>query len=229
MLFEQAQADVSLAQYLSQGPYDDRRQETRTYRTAELTADRTAVELEDFNQLSVTNSILPLPSTAGRRRRDVVSVVSSVLGRDRRDSDPPSEAPNPKKHLLGTFSGVYLPCVSNILGVIIFVRLRYIFSNRFSWIVGVGGISSALLIAVMSTFLTFLTVLSMSAIASNGKVAAGGAYFMVSRSLGKEFGGSVGILFALANTVGGVLYILGVVEIITVSHFSDLRIERHCS
>lgn len=48
-----------------------------------------------------------------------------------------------------------------------------------------GGISNALLIAVMSTFLTFLTVLSMSAIASNGKVASGGIYFMISRSLGK--------------------------------------------
>ncbi|KAJ3088209.1 hypothetical protein HK102_009300 [Quaeritorhiza haematococci] len=109
--------------------------------------------------------------------------------------------------LLGTIMGVYVPCLQNILGVIIFVRL--------AWIVGQAGIGQALLIAVMATTCTFLTALSMSAIATNGRVAAGGAYYMISRSLGKEFGGSVGILFYLANVVGCVMYTLGVVEILT--------------
>lgn len=72
------------------------------------------------------------------------------------------------------------------------------------------------MIAGLATLCTFLTALSMSAIATNGRVAAGGAYYMISRSLGKEFGGSVGILFCLANAVGCVMYILGVVEILTV-------------
>ncbi|KAJ3120349.1 hypothetical protein HK098_004672 [Nowakowskiella sp. JEL0407] len=107
---------------------------------------------------------------------------------------------------LGTLAGVYFPCVQNIIGVIVFVRL--------AWIVGIAGIGHAMLIAFLATSVTFLTTLSVCAIATNGRIPAGGAYYMISRSLGKEFGGSVGILFYLANVVGGVMYVLGVVEIL---------------
>jgi solute carrier family 12 (potassium/chloride transporter), member 4/6 len=103
---------------------------------------------------------------------------------------------------------VYIPSISNIYGVLLFVRL--------AWIVGNAGIGQALLICSLATLCTFLTVLSMSAIATNGKVAAGGAYYMISRSLGREFGGSVGLLFCLANSVGCSMYVLGVVEILVV-------------
>ena len=64
-----------------------------------------------------------------------------------------------------------------------------------------------------------LTAISMSAIATNGVVPAGGSYFMISRSLGPEFGGAVGICFYIRTTVAGAMYIIGAVEIGLVSRF----------
>eukprot|EP00795_Rhopilema_esculentum_P001802 gene1802-16289_t len=61
---------------------------------------------------------------------------------------------------------------------------------------------------------TMLTAISMSAIATNGMVPGGGSYFMISRSLGPEFGGAVGILFYLGTTFASSMYILGAIEIL---------------
>lgn len=64
---------------------------------------------------------------------------------------------------------------------------------------------------------TMLTAISMSAIATNGVVPAGGSYFMISRSLGPEFGGAVGMLFYTGTTLAAAMYIIGAVEIVIVS------------
>ncbi|CAF1089582.1 unnamed protein product [Rotaria sordida] len=107
---------------------------------------------------------------------------------------------------LGTIFGVYLPCVQNIIGVIVFIRLF--------WLIGIAGVPQTLLIVVVCSSCTLLTAISMAAIATNGIVPAGGAYFMISRSLGPEFGGAVGLLFYLGNTFAASMYIVGAVEII---------------
>eukprot|EP00049_Salpingoeca_infusionum_P011376 m.197903 g.197903 ORF g.197903 m.197903 type:complete len:1056 (+) comp14912_c0_seq1:122-3289(+) len=107
---------------------------------------------------------------------------------------------------MGTLTGVYLPTIQNILGVILFLR--------FAWIVGIAGVGQALLIISICCITTMLTAISMSAIATNGVVPAGGSYFMISRSLGPEFGGAVGILFYLGTTFASSMYILGAIELL---------------
>uniref|UniRef100_A0A8C5NA75 Solute carrier family 12 member 4 n=1 Tax=Gouania willdenowi TaxID=441366 RepID=A0A8C5NA75_GOUWI len=117
-----------------------------------------------------------------------------------RRKTPKVSSPN-----MGTLMGVYLPCLQNIFGVILFLRL--------TWIVGMAGIIQSLLIVLMCCSCTMLTAISMSAIATNGVVPAGGAYFMISRSLGPEFGGAVGLCFYLGTTFASAMYILGAIEI----------------
>uniref|UniRef100_A0A8C0IQS4 Solute carrier family 12 member 6 n=1 Tax=Chelonoidis abingdonii TaxID=106734 RepID=A0A8C0IQS4_CHEAB len=106
---------------------------------------------------------------------------------------------------MGTFMGVYLPCLQNIFGVILFLRL--------TWVVGTAGVLQAFAIVLICCCCTLLTAISMSAIATNGVVPAGGSYFMISRALGPEFGGAVGLCFYLGTTFAAAMYILGAIEI----------------
>lgn len=85
----------------------------------------------------------------------------------------------------GTFLGVFVPCILMLFGVIIFLRL--------GWIVGLVGVSEALIIITISALIALITTFSMSAIATNIEVGAGGMYYMLSRSLGIEVGGALGI------------------------------------
>jgi potassium/chloride transporter 4/5/6 len=107
---------------------------------------------------------------------------------------------------MGTLIGVYLPCIQNIFGVIFFIRL--------TWVVGTAGVLFGFLIVLTCCCVTMLTAISMSAIATNGVVPGGGSYFMISRSLGPEFGGAVGMLFYTGTTLAAAMYIVGAVEII---------------
>ncbi|XP_068190861.1 solute carrier family 12 member 5b isoform X1 [Antennarius striatus] len=120
-----------------------------------------------------------------------------------RQSKKPIKAPQ-----LGTLMGVYLPCIQNIFGVILFLRM--------TWMVGIGGVFGSFIIVFMCCSTTMLTAISMSAIATNGVVPAGGSYYMISRSLGPEFGGAVGICFYLGTTFAGAMYILGCIEILLI-------------
>ena len=71
-------------------------------------------------------------------------------------------------------------------------------------------VASGLLLAAYC--IDLLTVLSLSAIASNGEVKGGGAYYMISRSLGPEFGGSIGILFYLAQALNTAMNVVGLID-----------------
>ena len=105
---------------------------------------------------------------------------------------------------LGTFGGVYTPSILTILGVIMYLR--------FGWVLGHVGLWGTLLIVTISTFITFLTGLSIAAIATDQVVKAGGAYYMISRSLGIETGGAVGIPLYFAQAFSVALYTIGFAE-----------------
>jgi amino acid transporter len=107
----------------------------------------------------------------------------------------------------GTFGGVFTPSILTILGVIMFMRSGFV--------TGQAGIGSAMLILCIATSITFLTGLSISAVSTNTTVEGGGAYFLISRSLGPEFGGAIGLALFLAQALAVPFYVLGFVEALT--------------
>ncbi|XP_042347989.1 solute carrier family 12 member 1 [Plectropomus leopardus] len=126
----------------------------------------------------------------------------------------------------GWIRGVLVRCMLNIWGVMLFIRL--------SWIFGQAGWGLGIVVIVLSCVVTTITGLSMSAICTNGVVRGGGAYYLISRSLGPEFGGSIGLIFAFANAVAVAMYVVGFAETVVdllkdnnaimVDELNDIRI-----
>ncbi|XP_045025861.1 solute carrier family 12 member 4 isoform X2 [Daphnia magna] len=146
-------------------------------------------------------------SEEGRPR--VATLVSSLANYSATvqaptDPDAPDKPKSSPK--LGTLAGVYFPCMQNIFGVILFIRM--------TWIIGTAGVVQGFCIITMCCTCTMLTAISMSAIATNGVVPAGGPYFMISRNLGPEFGGAIGLLFFIGTTFAASMYIVGGIEIL---------------
>ncbi len=111
---------------------------------------------------------------------------------------------SPSTAKFGTLAGVFTPCTLTILGVIMFLR--------FGYVVGQAGLWYALAIVAGAKAITLLTTLSLSAIATNTEVKGGGAYFLISRSLGVEFGGAIGLVFFLAQAISVAMYVIGFSE-----------------
>lgn len=115
--------------------------------------------------------------------------------------------PHESGNRFSTLSGVFTPCVLTILGVIMFLR--------FGFVVGQSGVLLTLGIVAASKVITILTTLSLSAIATNTKFEGGGAYFLISRSLGPEFGGAIGLMFFAAQALSVAMYVIGFTEAAT--------------
>ncbi|XP_059389866.1 solute carrier family 12 member 9-like isoform X2 [Carassius carassius] len=86
--------------------------------------------------------------------------------------------------------------------------------SRYGFVVGQCGLYQTIAMLLVAYFIISMTVLSVCAISTNGALDAGGAYYMISRALGPEFGGSIGIMFFLANVCGCAFLVLGLVEAI---------------
>lgn len=107
---------------------------------------------------------------------------------------------------LGTFAGVFTPSVLTILGIILFRRLGYV--------VGSAGLGKALVIIGFASAISILTSMSMAAIATNFRVKGGGVYYLISRTLGVEFGGAIGIVLFVAQSVSIAFYCIGFGEVL---------------
>ncbi|PSR13383.1 MAG: hypothetical protein DA408_14045, partial [Bacteroidetes bacterium] len=109
---------------------------------------------------------------------------------------------NQKK--FGAFVGVFTPSLLTILGVIMYMRL--------GWVVGNAGLIGTLVIVVIAHVISITTGLSISAIATDKKIGAGGVYYVLSRSLGLPIGGAIGITLFTGTAMSIALYLIGFAE-----------------
>ncbi|KAJ5949597.1 hypothetical protein N7454_001181 [Penicillium verhagenii] len=105
---------------------------------------------------------------------------------------------------LGTFSGVFVPVTLNVLSILMFLR--------FGFVLGQAGLLGILGLLAVSYTINLVTTMSLSAIATNGTVRGGGAYYLISRSLGPEFGGSIGIVFYMGYVFNTGMNAVGLVD-----------------
>jgi amino acid transporter len=117
---------------------------------------------------------------------------------------PTSSKPPASGYQFGTFKGVFTPSILTILGVVMYLRL--------GWVLGHLGLPMTLLTVTLASSITLLTGFSLAALATNMRVGGGGAYFIISRSLGIEAGAAIGLPLYLAQTLGISFYIVGFSE-----------------
>ena len=117
------------------------------------------------------------------------------------------EAEATSRGTLGTFAGVFTPSVLTILGLILFLKTGYVVGN--------AGLGRALLIILIANSISILTSISLSAVATNLRVKGGGDYYLISRTLGVEYGGALGIVLFLAQSVSVAFYSIGFGSVLT--------------
>ena len=83
---------------------------------------------------------------------------------------------------------------------------------RLGWVVGNAGFGGALLIILLAKVVTVSTGLSMASMVTNIKIGAGGTYAIISRSMGIEIGGAIGIPLYISQALGAAMYIVGFTE-----------------
>ncbi len=108
------------------------------------------------------------------------------------------------KKKFGTFAGVFTPSILTILGVIMYMRL--------GWVVGNAGLIGAIIIIVIAHVIAVTTGLSISSVATDKKIGAGGIYYVLSRSMGIPIGGSIGIALYVGTALSIALYLIGFAE-----------------
>lgn len=145
------------------------------------------------------SSELPGPDDRGVDTLETPGGAEAEAPKDVQQQVEEHEAKEPKK--FGTFAGVFTPTLLTILGVIMFLRE--------GWVVGNAGLAGGLAIIVLSFAITGATGLAMSTFVTNIRVGPGGAFSMISQSLGLEAGGAIGVPLYVSQALAVVMYIFG--------------------
>ncbi|KAL5342625.1 amino acid permease-domain-containing protein [Aspergillus crustosus] len=163
---------------------------------------------------STPSNFLGYVSSWWHKAEDDVSLPNTLAAGPLRDASVDRKGGNGEKYhssdatdKFGTFSGVFVPTSLNVLSILMFLR--------FGFILGQAGLLGMLGLLAISYTINLVTTMSLSAIATNGTVKGGGAYYLISRSLGPEFGGSIGIVFYLGSVLNTGMNAVGLVDCFT--------------
>jgi K-Cl cotransporter len=169
--------------------------------------DQTYVYEPDKSFRCLTLEVLPSEENYNRLakniqfKRPTIDELMSGKKEEQIQDDTVTEVKKGKIVKFGWLEGVLMRCLLNIWGVMLFLRL--------SWVIGQAGFTQGLLIITLANSVTAITAISMSAVATNGQIASGGVYYMISRALGPEFGGAIGLMFTIANSISVATYTIG--------------------
>lgn len=130
---------------------------------------------------------------ASRRRADCYAYEVTIAGR--------AAGGTTGSQGLGAFGGVFAPSVIAVLGLVLFRRLGFV--------VGSAGLAGGLLMLALASAIALLTGISLSAVAASRKVRGTGDGFLLSRTLGVEFGGALGLALYLAQATSVAFYCIG--------------------
>ena len=137
------------------------------------------------------------------------------LRKQKEDNAPKSGAPRPVggTQKLNTLSGVFIPTSLNVFSILMFIR--------FGFILGQSGVFGIMGMLVAAYLIDLVTTMSISAVASNGTVRGGGAYYLISRSLGPEFGGAIGIVSYLGFVFNTGMNAVGLIDCLLYNFGTD--------
>lgn len=168
--------------------------------------DGKAMELESPAVPSAIDTYENIPATVFYRSFGIkrASPVDIRTNADSVDNNLMPVTKSKKGANFGWFDGVYLRCVLNIISVVYYLRL--------GWVVGNCGLLLTYVMIIVSALADIFTTLSLSAIVTNGTIKGGGVYYCISRSLGPDFGGTIGVVFSLATLFTVILNVFGFEE-----------------